>query len=132
MDTNTENNKQNSDVQELQEILERPKLSWIGRFFLWLDYNILSKSTKLWMYLLEALGIVAICIVMFQFDKGLKMIVDAKTQFQINQAKLFVDTVKSSAQPIATMVATICGALPTIIGVLRSLKTKWKDPKILK
>ena len=116
-------------VEELQEILEKPRLSWIGRFFIWLDYNIFSRSTKLWMYLLEALGILAICVIMFQFNEGLKMIVNAKTEFEINKAKLFVDTVKSSAQPIATMVATICGAIPTIIGVLRSLKNKWAGGK---
>jgi len=27
------------------------------------------------------------------------------------------------------MVATICGAIPTIIGVLRSLKNKWAGGK---
>ena len=116
-------------VEELQEILEKPKLSWIGRLFIWLDYNIFSRSTKLWMYLLEALGILAICVIMFQFNEGLKMIVNAKSEFEINKARLFVDTVKSSAQPIATMVATICGAIPTIIGVLRSLKNKWAGGK---
>ena len=113
------------NVKKVKEILEKPKLSWIGRFFIWLDDNILSKTTKLWMYMLEGLGVFAICVIMYQFSEGLEMIVSAETKLELDKAKLFVDTVRSSAQPIGTMVATICGAIPTIIGVLRSLKTKW-------
>jgi hypothetical protein len=103
------------------------KLSWIGKVFDWIDFNILSRSTRLWMYLLEILGIVAICIIIYQFNKGLNLIVAAKTDFEIKKAKMFVDAVKSSAGPISAMVATICGALPSIMGIFRSLKVKWAN-----
>jgi hypothetical protein len=108
--------------------IDKPiKISWIGRMFDWIDFNILSRSTRLWMYMLEILGIVAICIIIYQFNKGMNLIVAAKTNFEIQKAKMFVDAVKSSAGPISAMVATICGALPSIMGIFRSLKVKWKN-----
>lgn len=103
------------------------KLSWIGRFFDWININILDKTSKFWVYCLEIAGIFFIVIVVSEFRTGLQMIVDANTELELQKAQLFVDAVKSSATPIAAMVATICGALPSIIGILRTLKTKWKN-----
>lgn len=114
-------------VVKQQDCPPPQKLAWVGRVFQWIDVNILSNTTRLWMYILEILGIVAICIIMFQFNSGLQMISSAKTDFEIAKAKLFIESVKESATPIATMVATICGALPTVMGIFRSLKKKWTN-----
>ena len=110
-----------------EKVVETRKLSWVGRVFDWIDFNILSRSTRLWMYILEITGIVAICIVIYQFNLGLQLLIKAKTTFEIEKAKLLIDAVKSSAGPISTMVATICGAIPTIMGIFRSLKVKWTN-----
>ena len=100
---------------------------WIGKIFDWLDENILSKTTRLWMYLLEIAGVVVIFIMVSEFQKGFEMILKANTELELKKAHLFIESVKNSAGPIATMVATICGAIPVVIGALRSLKTKWAN-----
>ena len=110
---------------EEQKVIAERQLSWVGRMFDWIDFNILSKSARLWMYILEILGIIAISIIIYQFNKGMHLIESAKTPFDIEKAKIFIDAIKNSAGPIATMVATICGAIPSIMGIFRSLKTKW-------
>lgn len=101
------------------------KLRWIGKLFDWFDKTILSKTTRLWMYLLEAAGVIVIFIMIGEFQKGFKMVLEATNEIELKRAQLFIDAVKNSATPIATMVATICGATPVVIGALRSLKTKW-------
>lgn len=107
--------------------VETRKLSWVGKMFDWIDFNILSRSTRLWMYILEITGIVAICIIIYQFNLGLQLLIKAKTTFEMEKAKMLIDAVKSSAGPISTMVATICGAIPSIMGIFRSLKVKWTN-----
>ena len=110
-----------------EKIVETRTLSWVGKMFDWIDFNILSKSTRLWMYILEITGIVAICIVIYQFNKGMQFLIQAKTDFEMQKAKMLIDAVKSSAGPISAMVATICGAIPSIMGIFRSLKVKWAN-----
>jgi len=104
------------------------KMSWVGRFFKWIDDNILDKTTRLWMYLLEALGGIIICIFVSKFTDGLDLILKASNELEMAKAQAYIDAIKTSAAPISVMVATICGALPTVMGMFRAFKTKWKSP----
>lgn len=103
------------------------QLSWVGRFFYWLDINIFDKTTKLWLYLLETAGVVAIFIIIDDMQHGLSKIAASTNEFELKVAESYVSSVIQLAPAVAAMVATICGALPAIIGVMRSLKTKWKN-----
>jgi len=116
---------------KLKEILKVIfKFRWIGKIFDWIDETILSKTTRLWMYLLEVVGVVVIFIMVNEFQKGFDMILKANTELELKKAHVFIESVKNSAGPIATMVATICGAIPVVIGALRSLKTKWSNGNV--
>jgi len=101
------------------------KCSWIGRFFQWIDDNILSKTTRLWMYVLEIVGIVTIFIMIGEFRTGFELILKANTDLELQKAHMFIEAVRGSAGPIASMVATICGAIPAVMATFRSLKKKW-------
>lgn len=113
------------DVESVGSNLK--KCSWVGRMFQWIDDNILDKTSRLWMYILEALGICIIIVFIIKFLHGLNLIASASTDIEIEKAKLYIDAVRTNATPISAMVATICGALPTVIGVFRALKGKWKN-----
>ena len=103
----------------------KKKISWVGHFFQWLDDNILSKTTRLLMYLLECAGVVAIFIILYEFRHGVKLIEHATDDFSLKKAEVIVTSVKDFASPLAIMVTTICGGIPTVMGVFRSLKKKW-------
>ena len=104
---------------------EEKRCSWIGRVFVWIDDNILSKTTRLWMYLLEVAGIVFIFIIIKKVNVGLQLVADAQTHLDLKKAEMYVDSLASLAPAVATMVATICGAIPVVMGIFRSLKKKW-------
>jgi len=110
----------------LSETSLTPKCSWVGRAFQWIDDNILSKTSRLWMYLLEIVGLVCISIILSKVDNGLLLISEAKTELDIQKAKMYVDALIQLAPALASMIATICGALPLAIGAFRSLKSKWE------
>ena len=99
----------------------------VGRIFQWIDDNILSKTSRLWMYLLEVVGVVVIFVILNRFLAGLDMLMDAKTELALKKAQLYIESVKQGATPIAAMVATICGAIPTVIATFKSLNKKWKN-----
>lgn len=103
------------------------KISVVGKFFQWIDDNILDKTSRLWMYVLEITGVLVIGIVLREFVHGLDMIANAKTDTELKKAELFISSVKECITPIAAMVSTICAALPTVMGVFRSLKKKWEN-----
>jgi len=113
------------DLSKIDTIIE--KTSIVGRFFQWVDDNILSKTTRLWMYCLEASGTIIIFTILHEFQVGFKMILNAQTQLEIQKAQMLVDAVTNAATPLATMVATICGGIPVVMGVFRSLKKKWEN-----
>jgi hypothetical protein len=77
------------------------------------------------MYVLECAGVVAIFIIIYEFRHGIALIEIATDDFSLKRAESIVDSVKEFASPLAIMVTTICGAIPTIMGVFRSLKKKW-------
>jgi len=108
-----------------EESKSKKKCSWVGRFFQWIDDNILSKTTRLLMYVLEFAGIFAIYMILHEFIQGIDMMTGAANEFELQKAQLIVDSVKEFASPLAVMVTTICGAIPTIMGVFKSLKKKW-------
>lgn len=108
-----------------QEEHKGKKISWVGRAFQWLDDNILSKTTRLLMYVLECAGVVAIFIIIYEFRHGIALIEIATDDFSLKKAESIVGSVKDFASPLAIMVTTICGAIPTVMGVFRSLKKKW-------
>lgn len=115
-------------TSQLKQILqEKNKVSIVGKFFQWIDDNILDKTSRLWMYALEVAGLVVIAVVLREFVIGLEMIADAKTDIELKKAELFISSVKECITPIAAMVSTICAALPTVMGVFRSLKKKWEN-----
>ena len=113
------------DISRLDCILENKSI--IGRFFQWIDDNILSKTTRLWMYLLEMSGIFAIFIVLFEVKSGFELLYNSTTELEIQKAKLLLDSVTNAATPLATMIATICGGIPVVMGVFRSFNKKWKN-----
>lgn len=114
-------------IKKLRNILEETneKVSIVGRVFQWIDDNILSKTTRLWMYVLEIMGIISIIVVLLKFTQGLNMITNAQNDVDFHRAELYLSYVRDCIAPIATMVATICAALPTVMGVFRALKKKW-------
>ena len=101
--------------------------SWVGPFFQWLDDNILSKTTRLWMYALEVAGVIVIFTVLSEYKTGFSLIIKAKTAVDLQRAQMFIDAVTNSATPLAAMVATICGGIPTVMGVFKSFNKKWKN-----
>lgn len=104
-------------------------LSWIGKFFVWLDTNILSKTTKFWLYILEIVGVAIIFIIVGKTTIGLNLIINAKTELDLAKAKMYIDSLTALSPAIAGMVGTICGALPIAIGTMRSLGKKWMNGK---
>ena len=102
------------------------KLSWVGRMFVWIDENIFSKTTRLWLYVLEIIGIVVIFIVVGKAKIGLNMIIDAKTELDLTKARMYMDSLIALAPAIAGMIVSISGALPAVIATFRSLGKKWK------
>jgi len=111
---------------DFDSVFSTKKLSWVGKFFQWLDMNIFDKSSRAWMYLLEAAGVVAIFMILNDVRIGLHQIASSKSELELKIATTYINSVVTLAPAIATMVATICGALPTVIGIMRSLNTKWK------
>lgn len=107
--------------------MSEKKGSWVGRFFQWLDDNILSKTTRLWMYILEVSGVVVIFMVLFEYKVGFNLILKAETPVDLQRAQMFIDAVSNSATPLSVMVATICGAIPTVMGVFKSFNKKWTN-----
>jgi len=116
--------KQLKGLEKLGEDTKR-KPSWIARLFDWIDYNILSRTTKIWVYCLEIVGIIALFMVLDEFKTGLELIRTAKDALELQKAKVYMDAVITSAPSLATMIAVIGGALPGLIGALRTLKKKW-------
>jgi len=110
-----------------EEVIE--KLSRIGKLIDWININILDKSTKLWLHILEIIGIGTIVVILLWGRSGLDLILQAKTELDLQKARLYIDSITQIAPSIAGMVATICGAIPAIIGVLRSLGKKWTNEK---
>jgi CRISPR/Cas system endoribonuclease Cas6 (RAMP superfamily) len=111
----------------LEEDAKKNKISIVGKFFQWIDDNILDKTTRLWMYVLEITGVLVIAIVLREFIAGLEMVSAAQTEMELKKAELFLANVRECITPIAMMVSTICAALPTVMGVFRSLKKKWNN-----
>lgn len=103
------------------------RVSWVGRMFQWIDINILDKTSRLWMYALEAVGVVLIFIVLDDVRRGLGFVSKAPDDFALKKAQLYINSLVSIIPALAAMVATICGALPTVIAVFRSLNQKWKN-----
>lgn len=117
------------DISKLLPTAEEDNenISWIGKLIDWINTNILDKSTKLWLHILEIIGIGAIVIILLWGHSGLGLILQAKTELDLQRAKLYIDSITQIAPSVAGMVATICGAIPAIIGVLRSLGKKWTN-----
>jgi len=123
-----------NQVEDLKRLLQSvdfsasiARVSIVGRFFQWVDDNILDKTSRLWMYILEISGIVVIGIIIHEFTQGLNMIENAQTDLELKRAEMFMNNVRDCITPIAAMVSTICAALPTVMGVFRSLKNKWQN-----
>lgn len=114
-----------ADVPIAKPEERKSRVLWVGHFFQWLDDNILSKTTRLLMYVLEFSGVFAICIIIYEFRHGIALIEIATDDFSLKKAESIVGSVKDFASPLAIMVTTICGAVPTVMGVFRSLKKKW-------
>lgn len=114
-----------TDIPAVKPEEHKKRISWVGRFFQWLDDNILSKTTRLLMYMLEVAGVVAIFLILYEFRHGIKLIQHATDDFSLKKAETIVTSVKDFASPLAIMVTTICGGIPTVMGVFRSLKKKW-------
>ena len=106
-------------------ILKPVNSSVVGRFFDWLDTNVLSKTTRLWMYFLEILGCAIIIYIVAIWNKGFNMIEAAQTELELQRAQMYIDAIRGGTTPIATMVSVICAAIPTVMGSFRSLKKKW-------
>ena len=117
------------DLEKLKaEPSLQKKCSWVGRFFQWIDDNILSKTSRLWMYFLEIAGVIFIFIIIKKVEVGLNLVALGRSTFELQKAEIYINSLTKLAPAIATMVATICGAIPTIMGVFRSLKKKWNTP----
>ena len=116
------------DLEKFKSASLQKKCSWVGRFFQWIDDNILSKTTRLWMYFLEIAGVIFIFIIIKKVEVGLNLVALGRSTFELQKAEIYINSLTKLAPAIATMVATICGAIPTIMGVFRSLKKKWNAP----
>ena len=112
---------------DVDSILANKKLSWVGKILVWLDVNIFENSTRLIMHLLEIVGVVAIYVIISDVQVGLHKVSIATTDLELARAKTYLDSLVQLAPALATMIATICGALPSIIGLMRSVHMKWKN-----
>jgi hypothetical protein len=115
------------DVDRLTNIKLPPQLSWVGRMFIWIDINILDKTSRLMMYVLEIAGILSLYVIINKVILGLNLIRIAPDELGLTKAKIYIDSLVAIMPALAAMVATICGALPTVIAVFRSLDKKWKN-----
>ena len=117
----------NIDIDAVVKTLSsNKKLSWVGKVFVWIDDNILDHTSRLLMYVLEILGVVAVYMIMRDIQFGFHKLNAANTEMALKKAESYLDHLVSITPVLAAMIATICGALPTIIGVLRSVNNKWK------
>lgn len=122
-------------ITRLNEILSTPagtpimpieeKEPLVGRIFQWVDDNIISKTTRLWMYFLEIFGCVCIAIIISDFQYSFRMIRDASTAFDLQKAQVLMQAIKDSSGPLAAMIATISAALPALMAAFRTLGKKW-------
>ena len=112
-----------SKINKLKKVGSR-----VGKFFDWLDNNVLSKTTKLWMYFLECAGVIIIFVIIWDVKTGLRMIATSTDELSLQKSKMYIDSITQLAPSLAGMVTTICGALPAVMGAFRSLNKKWASP----
>jgi len=112
---------------DLRTISSREKLSWVGKVFQWVDINIFDKSTRLWMYLLEASGAISVFVIIGDVQHGLHKIATSTTELELRIAESYVKSLIDIAPALAAMIASICAALPAIMGIMRSVNVKWKN-----
>lgn len=107
-------NPKNSTPPEVRPEVPTMKQRLVTRFFNWLD-PILSRSSKLWMYLLECVGVLAVVVLLSFAVAGFTMIV----WYDRDRGKELVEAVVSSANSLQVLIVGVTGALPAIIGLLR-------------
>lgn len=100
------------------------KESWILRSLDWIS-SILNRTTKIWIICLEIIGVIVIFVIIGEVKITMKAITTATTELDFKKAEMMINALKDLAPSIATMVAVICGAIPGLVGVLRSLNKKW-------
>ena len=104
-----------------EETLPPCKQSRVARFFDWVDM-ILSKTTKLVLYILEGIGVYWVFHFMWLYDNALNMVATATTPDKISQAKEMVGMIKTSVDSTYAVVLGLCAALPGLIASLRTIR----------
>jgi len=123
------NEKQLKGLERLGELTSKipsKKGMWLSRFIDKVS-AILSRTTKIWIIILEMIGVIVILIFVGEVQLTLKMIMKATTELDFKKAEMMVNALRDLAPSIATMVGVICGAIPGLVGVLKSLNKKWQN-----
>jgi len=93
----------------------------VARLFEWLD-TVLSYTTKLVLYTLEAIGVYWIFHFLYLYDTAIDMAQIAKTPESLAHAKDLVGLIQVSVESTYKVVIGLCTALPGLIAALRTVK----------
>lgn len=113
------------DEKELKETLKaldkKPKRkSLVYRIMDSID-NFLDKSSRIYVYTLEIIGIAIVIYLLSEFIVGIRLIYKG----ELDRGQAIVEAVRIAVASVKEILIGIFIAVPTAIGTLRSLNKKW-------
>lgn len=96
----------------------------LGAFFDGVD-ELLDRTSRFWMYLLEAIGVVILIILFVKFYRAIEAIQLTTNEMELARAKAVIDAIQIAAGSMKELIIGLCAAIPALIGFLRQQGKKW-------
>jgi hypothetical protein len=96
----------------------------LGSFFDGVD-ELLDRTSRFWMYLLEAIGVIILIILFVKFYHAIEAIEFTTNEIELARARAVIDAIQIAAGSMKELIIGLCAAIPALIGFLRQQGKKW-------